>query len=94
MRTTHKHYVNIIPQKPDDYNRLRWEWQWVSTADHSVDIIVNNMWITIGWLWIKSATAPLCVSGCARAVLVFVYSVTLWIAAFRWCGWLCWLAKT
>lgn len=63
-------------------------------ADHSVDISVDNMCIMIGWLWIISATAPLYVSGCARAVLSFVRSVTLWIAAFRWYGWLDGLAKT
>lgn len=48
MRTTHKHYVNIIPQKPDDYNRLRWDWQWTSAADRFVDISVDNMCITLG----------------------------------------------
>lgn len=63
-------------------------------ADRTVDISVDNMCITIGYLWIKSATAPLYVSGCARAVLIFVRSVTLWIAAFHWCSWLCGLAKT
>lgn len=89
-----KRYVTIIPQMPACYNRVRWEWQWGPTADHSVDIIVDNMCITIGCLWIKSVTAPLYVSGCARAVLSFMRSVTLWIAAFHWYGWLCGLAKT
>lgn len=89
-----KRYVTIIPQMFACYNRLRWEWPWGLAVGHSVDISVDNMCITTGWLWVKSAAAPLYVSGCARAVLVFVYSVTLWIAAFRWCGWLGWLAKT
>lgn len=76
------------------YNRLRWDWQWVSAADCAVDIFVDNMCITVERLWIKSVTAPLCVSGCGRAVFFFVRSVTLWIAAFRWCAWLDGLAKT
>lgn len=46
------------------------------------------------YLWIISITAPLYVSGCAHAVLIFVRSVTLWIAAFRWGCWLDGLAKT
>lgn len=89
-----KRYVTIIPQMPVCYNRLRWDWQWVSAADCSVDIFVDNMCITIGQLWIKSATAPLYVSGCGRAVLSFVRSVTLWIVAFRWRCWLRGLSKT
>lgn len=63
-------------------------------ADRSVDIIVDNMCITAWLLWIKSATAPLYMSVCARVVLSFMRSVTLWIAAFRWRCWLCGLAKT
>lgn len=63
-------------------------------ADRSVDIIVDNMCITAWLLWIKSATAPLYMSVCARVVLNFAQSVTLWIASFRWCGWLDGLAKT
>lgn len=89
-----KRYVTIIPQMFACYNRLRWEWQWTSAADCAVDIFVDNLCITVERLWIKSVTAPLCVSGCGRAVLFFVRSVTLWIAAFRWCGWLDGLAKT
>lgn len=63
-------------------------------ADYSVDITVDNMCIPAWLLWIKSATAPLYMSVCARAGLSFVRSVTLWIAAFRWRCWLCGLAKT
>ena len=68
--------------------------QEISHSPLSVDNHVYNMWITMLCLWIISITAPLYVSGCARAVLSFVQSVTLWIAAFRWCGWLDGLAKT
>ena len=76
------------------YNRLRWDWLWVSASDCAVDIFVDNMCITMERLWIKSATAPLYVSGYARAVPSFLRSMTLWIAAFRWYDWLCELAKT
>lgn len=89
-----KRYVTIIPQMFACYNRLRWDWLWVSAADCAVDIFVDNMCITMERLWIKSATAPLYVSGYARAVPSFLRSMTLWIAAFRWCGWLGGLAKT
>lgn len=89
-----KRYVTIIPQMFACYNRLRWEWPWGLAADHSVDITVDNMCITMERLWIKSATAPLHVSGYARAVPSFLRSMTLWIAAFRWYGWLDGLAKT
>lgn len=89
-----KRYATIIPQMLVCYNRLRWKWQWGPAANRSVDIFVDNMCISVVVLWIKSSTAPLCVSGCDRAGLSFVHSVTLWIAAFRWCGWLCGLAKT
>ena len=65
-----------------------------AAAGYSVDIYVDNMCITTYILWINLATAPLYVSGCARAVLNFAQSVTLWIAAFRWRCWLCGLAKT
>lgn len=49
-----------------------------------MDIYVDNMCITTYILWINSTTTPLYVSGCARAGLSFLRSVTLWIAAFRW----------
>lgn len=65
-----------------------------AAAGYSVDIYVDNMCITTYILWINSTTAPLYVSVCARAVLSFVHSVTLWIAAFRWRSWLRGLAKT
>lgn len=78
-----KRYATIIPQMLVCYNRLRWKWQWVPAANRSLDMFVDNMCTTIGTLWIKPVTAPLYESGCARAVLSFVRSVTLWIAAFR-----------
>lgn len=59
-----------------------------------VDDFVDNMCISIACLWIKMISAPRYASGWARAVLVFVRSVTLWIAAFRWRCWLGGLAKT
>lgn len=65
-----------------------------AAAGYSVDIYVDNMCITTHILWINSTTTPLYVSGCARAVLSFMRSVTLWIAAFRWYGWLDGLSKT
>lgn len=65
-----------------------------AAAAYFVDIYVDNMCITTYILWINPATAPLYVSVCARAVLSFAQSVTLWIAAFRWCCWLDGLTKT
>lgn len=55
---------------------------------------MDNMWISSGWLWINRRTAPLYVSGCARVMVVFDVTVTLWIAAFRWRVWLPGLLKT
>ena len=59
-----------------------------------VDGSVDNMCISIAYLWIKMVSAPRYASGWARAVPIFLHSVTLWIAAFRWRYWLGGLAKT
>lgn len=55
---------------------------------------VDNMWISILWLWINTGSAPLCVSGCARSVSALCSAQALWIAAGRWHGWLLGALKT
>lgn len=69
-----KHDVFIIAQKIISSNQTNDCKKYINLF---VDIFVDNMCIAMGWLWIKSATAPLYVSCCARYVLIFVHSVTL-----------------